>query len=100
MEMTKSEITNMIDRKNALLRRSYETLNNVRDLATMCKDVEFSELEAANIYIKTVGETLRRLTLYRYETLNESEIALPEAEYADEPDESIIDAFIDDEVTE
>ena len=84
MEMTKSEITNMIDRKNALLRRSYETLNNVRDLATMCKDVEFSELEAANIYIKTVGETLRRLTLYRYETLNESEIALPEAEEADE----------------
>lgn len=80
MEMTKSEITKMIDRKNALLKRSYETLNNVRDLATMCKDVEFSELEAANIYIKTVGETLRRLTLYRYDALNESEIALPEAE--------------------
>ena len=91
MEMTKSEITKMIDRKNALLKRSYETLNNVRDLATMCKDVEFSELEAANIFIRTVGETLRRLTLYRYETLSESEIALPEAEEEQEDTDAIDD---------
>ena len=91
MEMTKSEITKMIDRKNALLKRSYETLNNVRDLATMCKDVEFSELEAANIFIRTVGETLRRLTLYRYDTLNESEIALPEAEEEQEDTDAIDD---------
>ena len=91
MEMTKSEITKMIDRKNALLKRSYETLNNVRDLATMCKDVEFSELEAANIYIKTVGETLRRLTLYRYEALSESEIVLLEAAEEQEDTDAIDD---------
>ena len=57
----------------------------------MCKDVEFSELEAANIFIRTVGETLRRLTLYRYDTLNESEIALPEAEEEQEDTDAIDD---------
>lgn len=86
MEMTKSETIKMIDRKNALLKQSYDTHTNIRDLATMCKDVEFSETEAANIFIRTVGETLRRLTIFRYELLHESEIALPEAEEQEDTD--------------
>lgn len=87
MEMNNS-ITEMIERKNEQLKRSFETLNNIRDLSTMCKDVNFSELEAASTYIKTVGETLRRLALFRYDLLCESNIALPEAE---NPAESIKD---------
>lgn len=91
MEMTKSEITKMIDRKNALLKQSYDTHTNIRDIATMCKDVEFSELEAANIFIRTVGETLRRLTLFRYELIHESEIALTEATEEQEDTDAIDD---------
>lgn len=85
----------MIANKNTLLRQAFDTLTNIRELSTMCKGVDFFDTDASNVFIRTTGETLRRLTLNRFDFIHESNIALPEAEEADEP---TIDN--DEEVTE
>lgn len=85
----------MIANKNTLLRQAFDTCSNIKKLSIMCKDVHFEDAEAANIFIRTMGATLHREVLNRWDLLHESRIALPEAEEAEEP---TIDN--DEEVTE
>ena len=87
--------SDMIANKNTLLRQAFDTCSNIKKLSIMCKDVHFEDAEAANIFIRTMGATLHREVLTRWDLLHESQIALPEAEEADEP---TIDN--DEEVTE
>lgn len=85
----------MIANKNTLLRQAFDTCCNIKKLSIMCKDVRFEDAEAANIFIHTMGATLHREILNRWDFIHESQIALPEAEEAEEP---TIDN--DEEVTE
>ncbi len=87
--------SDMIANKNTLLRQAFDTCSNIKKLSIMCKDVHFEDVEAANIFIRTMGATLHREVLNRWDLLHESQIALPEAEEAEEP---TIDN--DEEVTE
>ena len=87
--------SDMIANKNTLLRQAFDTCSNIKKLSIMCKDVRFVDAEAANIFIRTMGATLQREVLTRWDLLHESQIALPEAEEAEEP---TIDN--DEEVTE
>ena len=88
--------SDMIANKNTLLRQAFDTCSNIKKLSIMCKDVHFEDAEAANIFIRTMGATLHREVLTRWDLLHESQIALPEAEEAEEP---TIDEQ-DEEVTE
>lgn len=87
--------SDMIANKNTLLRHAFDTCSNIKRLSIMCKDVHFENAEAANIFIRTMGATLHREVLARWDFLHESQVALPEAEEADEPtidkDEEVTD---------
>ena len=87
--------SDMIANKNTLLKQAFDTCSNIKKLSIMCKDVHFENAEAANIFIRTMGATLNREVLTRWDFLHEAQVALPEAEETDEPtidkDEEVTD---------
>lgn len=87
--------SDMIANKNTLLRQAFDTCSNIKKLSTMCKNVNFTDVESANVFIHTLGATLHREALPRWDFLHESQVALPEAEEAEEPtidnDEEVTD---------
>jgi len=85
----------MITRKNDFLRHASEEFRNVGKLATMCKGMKFTTAESASEFMGVMANTLQKLSYERFDLLEESNIALPEAEEADDP---TIDN--DEEVTE
>ena len=76
--------SDMIANKNTLLRQAFDTCSNIKKLSTMCKNVNFTNVDAANIFIHTMGTTLGREVLTRWDFLHESQVALPEAVEAEE----------------
>ena len=85
----------MITRKNAHLKHASEEFRNIGKLATMCKGMKFTTAEAASEFMSVLANTLQKLSYERFDLLEESNIALPEAV---EADESTIDK--DEEVTD
>lgn len=87
--------SDMIANKNTLLRQAFDTCSNIKNLSIMCKDVRFESADAATVFIRTMGATLGREVLARWDFLHESQVALPEAEEAEEPtidnDEEVTD---------
>lgn len=74
----------MITRKNDFLRHASEEFCNVGKLATMCKGMKFTTAESASEFMSVMANTLQKLSYERFDLLEESNIALPEAVEADE----------------
>ena len=70
----------MIERKNNILRNGAEQFRNVGKLAVMCRGVRFTELDAADEFMTILANTLSRVSLTRFDLLEEADISLPEAE--------------------
>ena len=85
----------MITRKNEHLKHASEEFRNVGKLATMCKCLKFTTVESASEFMGVMANTLQRLSYERFDLLEESNIALPEAVEAEEPtidkDEEVTD---------
>ena len=75
----------MITRKNAHLKHASEEFRNIGKLATMCKGMKFTTAEAASEFMSVLANTLQKLSYERFDLLEESNIALPEAVEAEEP---------------
>ena len=75
----------MITRKNDFLRHASEEFRNVGKLATMCKGMKFTTAESASEFMGVIANTLQKLSYERFDLLEESNIALPEAVEAEEP---------------
>ena len=75
----------MITRKNEYLKHASEEFRNVGKLATMCKGMKFTTAEAASEFMGVMANTLQKLSYERFDLLEESNIALPEAVEAEEP---------------
>ena len=74
----------MIERKNEHLRHASEEFRNVGKLATMCKGMKFTTAESASEFMGVMANTLQKLSYERFDLLEESNIALPEAVEAEE----------------
>lgn len=74
----------MITRKNEYLKHASEEFRNVGKLATMCKGMKFTTAESASEFMGVLANTLKKLSYERFDLLEESNIALPEAVKADE----------------
>ncbi len=74
----------MITRKNEHLKHASEEFRNVGRLATMCKGMKFTTAEAASEFMGVMANTLKKLSYERFDLLEESNIALPEAVEAEE----------------
>ena len=74
----------MITRKNDFLRHASEEFRNVGKLATMCKGMKFTTAESASEFMSVMANTLQKLSYERFDLLEESNIARPEAVEADE----------------
>lgn len=74
----------MITRKNEFLKHASEEFRNVGKLATMCKGMKFTTAESASEFMGVLANTLKKLSYERFDLLEESNIALPEAVEADE----------------
>ena len=74
----------MITRKNEFLRHASEEFRNVGKLATMCKGMKFTTAESASEFMGVLANTLKKLSYERFDLLEESNIALPEAVEANE----------------
>ena len=74
----------MITRKNDFLRHASEEFRNVGKLATMCKGMKFTTAESASEFMGVMANTLQKLSYERFDLLEESNIAFPEAVEADE----------------
>lgn len=83
----------MITRKNDFLKHASEEFRNIGKLATMCKGMKFTTAESASEFMGVMANTLQKLSYERFDLLEESNIALPEAEQ-----DGTIDT--DEEVTE
>ena len=85
----------MITRKNDFLRHASEEFRNIGKLATMCKGMKFTTAESASEFMSVMANTLQKLSYERFDLLEESNIALPEAAEAEEPtidkDEEVTD---------
>ena len=85
----------MITRKNDFLRHASEEFRNIGKLATMCKGMKFTTAESASEFMSVLANTLQKLSCERFDLLEESNIALPEAAEAEEPtidkDEEVTD---------
>ena len=75
-----NEMTELIERKNNLLKQAGDDLVKIAEIGAVCENVEFSKASAATAFIRLVGDAIGRLTLNRYEILHESNMTLPEAE--------------------
>lgn len=73
-------MTELIERKNNLLKQAGDDLVKISEIGAICEDVEFSKASAATAFIRLVGDAIGRLTLNRYEILHAANISLPEAE--------------------
>ncbi len=78
MEKKKSDI--LIERKNEYLSLANTELKKVGDIAEMLRDVHFDSTKAADTFMLTLSDTLRRISYERYDIATEAHIALPEAE--------------------
>ena len=74
----------MITRKNDFLRHASEEFRNIGKLATMCKGMKFTTAESASEFMGVMANTLQKLSYERFDLLEESNIALPEAVEAEE----------------
>jgi hypothetical protein len=74
----------MITRKNEFLRHASEEFRNVGKLATMCNGMKFTTAESASEFMGVLANTLKKLSYERFDLLEESNIALPEAVEANE----------------
>lgn len=74
----------MITRKNDFLKHASEEFRNVGKLATMCKGIKFTTTESASEFMGVMANTLQKLSYERFDLLEESNIALPEAMEAEE----------------
>jgi hypothetical protein len=85
----------MITRKNEHLKHASEEFRNIGKLATMCKGMKFTTAESASEFMGVMANTLQRLSYERFDLLEESNIALPEAVEAEVPtidkDEEVTD---------
>lgn len=70
----------MIERKNNLLRNGAEQFRNVAKLATMCRGIRFTTMQAADEFMVTLANTLTSLSYNRFDLLEEANISEPEAE--------------------
>lgn len=70
----------MITRKNDFLKHASEEFRNIGKLATMCKGIKFTTTESASEFMGVIANTLQKLSYERFDLLEESNIALPEAE--------------------
>lgn len=70
----------MIERKNNILRNGAEQFRNVGKLATMCKGIRFTTVEAADEFMVTLANTLQKISYERFDLLEEANISEPEAE--------------------
>ena len=77
----------MIERKNNILRNGAEQFRNVGKLATMCKGIRFTTVEAADEFMATLANTLQRISYERFDLLEEANISEPEAEEGSLDDE-------------
>lgn len=73
-------MTELIERKNNLLKQAGDDLNKISEIGAICENAEFSKASAATAFIRLVGDAIGRLTMNRYEILHEANIELPEAE--------------------
>ena len=85
----------MITRKNEHLKHASDKFRDIGKLATMCKGIRFETAESASEFMGVMANTLQKLSYERFDLIEESNIALPEAEEADEPtidkDEEVTD---------
>jgi hypothetical protein len=77
-------MTELIERKNILLKQAGDDLAKISEIGAICENAEFSSASAATGLIHLIGDCLGRITVDRYEMLHESNIALPEAEHGAE----------------
>lgn len=77
----------MIERKNALLKESYEKLSNIRKIALAMGGTMFDTPEAADVYVEVMSRVISELTLGRFGMLEESQKTEPEAVEADNFDD-------------
>lgn len=69
----------IIERKNALLKESYEKLSNIRKIALAMGGTMFDTTEAADVYVEVMSRVISELTLGCFQMLEESQKAEPEA---------------------
>lgn len=70
----------MIKRKNALLEQGYDSLNQIEEIAILCTDVFFTNVNSAQSFIRLVADALGRLTADKYDMLQEANNLIPEPE--------------------
>ena len=70
----------MIARKNAILKESYEKLAKVEEIRLLCEDVSFTKVSSATRFIRLLGDALGQITFNRYDMLEEANYSLPEPE--------------------
>ena len=92
MSNNKSNVKELIDRKNQKLRAAYTAMDEIWDIAIMLQESDLHG-RSFDTLIKIATERIRILTCRMDDYLKESNIALPEAEQ-----EGTIDT--DEEVTE
>lgn len=73
-------MTELIERKNNLLKQAGDDLNKISEIGAICENAEFSSASAATGFIHLIGDNLGRISVDRYEMIHESNISLPEAE--------------------
>jgi len=85
----------MIERKNKLLKEAGAALKEVWELAIMASETECSTSMSHKTLTKLVNSRLRSLSCNYDEYINESELALPEAEEGSEEEVEQGDEFLD-----
>ena len=79
MSNNKSNVKELIDRKNQKLRAAYTAMNEIWDIAIMLQESDLRG-RSFDTLINVTAERLRSLTCGMDYYLKESNIALPEAE--------------------
>lgn len=74
----------MIKRKNALLEQGYASLSQIEEIAMLCTNVHFTNVYSAHIFLSLVGDALRRLTVDKYDLLQEANNFIPEPEQVEQ----------------
>ena len=86
----------MITRKNEYLKHASDKFRDVGKLATMCNGMKFTTAESASEFMGVLANTLKKLSYERFDLLEESNIALPEAVKADESSIEELDELEED----
>lgn len=90
----------MIERKNKLLKEAGAALKEVWELAIMASETECSTSMSHKTLTKLVNSRLRSLSCNYDEYINESELALPEAEEGSEEEVLEETKDLDDQLEE